>query len=73
MIKREVYEAIQPLKGEEKVTQIEMLTKAQRFGYKFSEVKVGHYPRKHGKQTGADIKVIMRSVRDLLKLWWQLK
>lgn len=73
LVKRQVYEKVQPLVGEEKVTQIEMLTKAQRLGFKFSEVEVNHYPRVYGHQTGADMKVILRSLRDLLKLWWLLK
>ena len=73
LIKKDVYKNVQPLIGEEKVTQIEMLTKAQRSGYKFAEVKVTHLPRKFGHQTGADLKVIVRSVRDLLKLWYQLR
>lgn len=73
LIKKSVYNAVLPLVGEEKVTQIEMLTKAQRAGFKFAEVKVNHYPRKFGQQTGADIKVILRSIRDLLKLWQQLR
>ena len=59
--------------GEEKVTQIEMLTKAQRKGYKFAEVNVSHYPRKFGHQTGADVDVIMKSIQNLLKLWYQLR
>jgi glycosyltransferase involved in cell wall biosynthesis len=73
MIKKEVYKKVQPLVGEEKVTQIEMLVKAQKLGFKFAEVKVNHYPRKHGEQTGADIKVITRSIRDLVKLWIRLR
>lgn len=73
MIKKEVYDAVQPLVGEEKVTQIEMLVKAQRKGFKFAEVKVDHYPRKHGEQTGANLKVVLKSFRDLFKLWNQLK
>ena len=73
LIRKKVYDSIQPLIGEEKVTQIEMLTKAQREGFKFAEVSVHHYPRKFGHQTGADLKVVLRSLRDLLKLWWQLK
>ena len=73
LIKKSVYGKVQPLVGEEKVTQIEMLTKAQRLGFKFAEVGVGHYPRKYGHQTGADMKVILRSIYDLMKLWRQLK
>jgi|SRR3989344_6524461 len=73
MIRKGVFNKVQPLIGEEKVTQIEMLVKAQRAGYKFAEVRVHHYPRGSGHQTGADLKVITRSIRDLFKLWWQLK
>jgi len=73
MIRNEVYKSVLPLVGEEKVTQIEMLVKAQRTGFKFAEVGINHYPRKFGHQTGADFKVVFRSVKDLLKLWWILR
>ena len=73
LIRKQVFDSVQPLVGEEKVTQIEMLTKAQRKGYKFAEVGVHHYPRKFGHQTGADLKVITKSIVDLGKLWWQLR
>lgn len=73
LIKKEVFEAVQPLEGEEKVTQIELLVKAGKKGFKFAEVGVHHYPRKFGQQTGADIKVILRSIMDLFKLWWKLR
>lgn len=69
MIKKEVYNAIQPLVGEEKVTQIEMLVKARKMGFKFKEVVVNHYPRTSGTQTGANIKVVAKSVVDLFNLW----
>ena len=73
LIRKKVYDSVQPLVGEEKVTQIEMLTKAQRAGFKFAEVEVSHYSRKFGRQTGADLKVILKSIKDLAKLWWQMK
>ena len=73
LMKKSVFEAVQPLVGEEKVTQIELLTKAQRAGFKFAEVKVKHLPRKFGHQTGADLKVIIKSIKDLLVLWKQLR
>ena len=72
LIKKKVYNEIQPLIGEEKVTQIEMLIKAKRAGFRFEEVGVNHYPREYGKQTGANIKVIMKSFFDLVKLWQKL-
>jgi glycosyltransferase involved in cell wall biosynthesis len=73
LIKRDAYRKALPLVGEEKVTQIELLVKCQRSGFRFAEVEVGHYPRIYGHQTGADLKVILRSIRDLLKLWWILR
>jgi len=73
MIRNEVYKKVQPLVGEEKVTQIEMLTKAQRAGFKFAEVGVSHYPRIHGQQTGADFRVVYKSIKDMFKLWRVLR
>lgn len=72
MIKKSVYQAIQPLVGEEKVTQIEMLVKARKMGYRFAEVGVNHYPRASGKPTGANLKVVAKSVVDMFKLWGKM-
>ena len=69
MIKKSVYEALLPLVGEEKVTQIEMLVKAKKMGFRFAEVGVNHYPRASGKQTGAKLKVVIKSLVDLFGLW----
>lgn len=73
LIKRKVFEAVQPLEGEEKVTQIEFLVKAKRQGFRFVEIGVHHYPRKFGQQTGASLKVVVKSIIDLIKLWQKLK
>jgi glycosyltransferase involved in cell wall biosynthesis len=73
LLHRKVYQSSLPLVGEEKVTQIEMLAKAQRKGYRFAEVEVNHFPRKFGVQTGANLRVVLRSVRDLFKLWKTLR
>lgn len=72
MIKKEVFEKVQPLVGEEKVTQIELLVKAKKQGFKFAEVGVHHFPRKFGKQTGANLKVVFKSFVDLFRLWQKL-
>jgi glycosyltransferase involved in cell wall biosynthesis len=73
LVRKEVFDSVQPLVGEEKVTQIEMLVKAQRSGYKFAEVNVSHYPREFGQQTGANLRVVFKSIIDLLKLWQKLR
>ena len=73
LIRRKVFEEVQPLIGEEKVTQIEMFVKAKKLGFKFAEVGVRHYKRLFGKQTGADFKVVVKSFIDLFKLWQKLR
>lgn len=73
LIKKEVYEKVLPLVSEEKVTQIEMLVKAKKLGFVFTEIGVHHFPRTSGQQTGANIKVFAKSVLNLFKLWVQLR
>lgn len=72
MIKKKVYEEVQPLIGEEKVTQIELLVKARKKNFRFAEVGVNHYPRVSGKPTGAKLSVVFKSVVDLFKLWGKM-
>lgn len=75
LIKKAVYRQVSPLKTEEKVTQIELLVKAKKMGFRFSEVGVHHYPRRFGVATGGSIvsKVFFKSLWDLFKLWWVLR
>lgn len=73
LIKKKVFDAVQPLVGEEKVTQIEILVKAKRKGFRFAEVGVRHYPRKFGRPAGANIKVVVRSFIDLFRLYRDLR
>lgn len=73
LVSKKAYEAVKPLTAGEKVTQIEMLVKMQRKGFKFAEVGVHHYPRRSGSQTGARLNVVLRSAIDLIKLWWKLR
>lgn len=72
MMKKKVYENIKPIHSEEKVTQIEILIKAKKRGFKFAEVGVHHYPRIHGVPTGANLSVVSKSFVDLMRLWYQL-
>lgn len=72
LIKKDVIEDISPIESEEKVTQIEMLIKAKKNGYKFAEVGVHHYPRTAGVPTGAKLSVVWKSFTDMLKLWQTL-
>lgn len=51
----------------------EMLVKLKRRGVKWVEVPVTHYPRVGGKATGANLKVIAKAFKELLKLHGKLK
>ncbi len=73
LIKKEVFDKVQPLIGEEKVTQIELLVKAKRMGFRLAEVGVHHYPRIAGRQTGANLRVVFKSIQDLFRLWFVLR
>jgi glycosyltransferase involved in cell wall biosynthesis len=72
MLKKSVFESILPINSEEKVTQIEMLIKAKRKGYRFAEVGVHHYRRIHGVPTGANLAVVIKSFVDMMRLWQEL-
>lgn len=73
LIKKEVIEAVKPIKAEEKVFQIEFLVKAKNKGFMFAEVGVHHYPRKKGKQTGASLNITLRSLWEIAALWRRLR
>lgn len=51
---------------------IEWLVRAKRAGYRFAELPVSHRPRVAGSQTGANINVITRAFRELLRVRVQL-
>ena len=51
----------------------EILARAVRKGYTITQKGVHHFPRKAGKQTGADIKVILRAFKELFKLHRQIR
>ena len=46
----------------------EFIAKAQRNGFTIKEVGVNHYPRKEGKQTGGNLKVILRAMLEFINL-----
>lgn len=74
LIKKEVIDTIPRLQSTRGgMISPELLGRARKAGFKIAEVGVHHYPRKEGKQTGANLKVIFKSFMDLGKLWWQIK
>lgn len=74
MIKRSVLEKIPHLESSRgAMINAELAIKAKKYGFKVTQVGVNHYPRLSGKPTGVNIRVIIKSYLDLLKLWWKLK
>ena len=53
------------LEGNGASIDTELLAGAKALGYRIGEVEVTHLPRTAGKATGADLKVILRALRDL--------
>ncbi len=73
LVRRKVIETIPRLQSTRGgMISPELLAKAHREGFKIAEVGVHHYPRFAGKQTGANLKVIVKSFIDLFKLWRSL-
>lgn len=66
LIKRDVIERAH-LESAGAFINSELLIKAQRMGYRIKEVPVGHYPRIVGTSTGANIRVILRALGEVLK------
>ncbi len=46
----------------------EILARAARKGYTITQRGVHHYPRTAGRQTGANLRVVLRAFKELLKL-----
>lgn len=73
LVKKEVIDKISKLESTRGgMISPELLAKAKKYGFKTIEVGVHHYPRKEGKQTGANLKVIITSFANLFSLWWKL-
>jgi glycosyltransferase involved in cell wall biosynthesis len=51
----------------------EILARAVRKGYRVVQQGVHHYPRTAGRQTGANLRVILRAFKELFGLWRQIR
>jgi len=73
LIKKEVVDKIGTLKTESAITETEFLVRAKRAGFKILEIPVYHHPRKEGEQTGGNISVIGKAIKESFNLWKSLK
>lgn len=74
LISKKVIDSIPRLESERGAfISSEFLIKAKKAGFKIVEIPVSHFPRKSGKPTGRNIRVILKSFSDLFKLWFKLR
>ena len=73
LFRREIIESLAPQIASRGATfSIEWLVRAKRADYRFVELPVTHRPRVAGSQTGANIDVIVRAFRELMRFRLQL-
>lgn len=72
LFRRTIFNQIQ-LDSSGAMISTEMLVKIVKNGYKLREVGVLHSPRPEGKQTGADLRVILRAFRELFLFYKKMK
>jgi glycosyltransferase involved in cell wall biosynthesis len=72
MFKKESLRLIMPLMSEGAMITTEILAKAKKANLKINQVKVTHYPRLYGDQSGGNFRVIWRAIKESLSLWREL-
>lgn len=65
LIKKEIVERAD-LESDGALINTELLVRAKKLGYKIKQIPVSHYSRLSGEQSGANIKVILRAVKEIL-------
>lgn len=69
MFTRHALKEIMPLRSEGAMITTEILAKAVRKKLRIKQIEVSHFQRQFGRQTGANIPVIVRAVLESLILW----
>jgi len=72
VMRREVFEAASPILARSALFNTEIYFKSRRNGFRIVQVGVDHHPRIAGRRSGGRLVPILRAVRDLLRLRWQL-
>jgi len=60
---------ILPLQSEGAMITTEILARAKKAKLKILQVEVNHYPRIYGDQSGGNLRVILRAIRESISLW----
>jgi glycosyltransferase involved in cell wall biosynthesis len=72
LFRRSVFDQIQ-IRCVGAMVNTEILAQATRLGMRIRQVKVSHFPRRYGKQSGANPHVIAVAFRELCRLWRELR
>ncbi len=72
MFKKDAIKKILPFKSEGAMITTEILARAKRKKLKIDQVEVSHYPRLYGDQSGGNLRVIVRAIRESFSLWGNL-
>jgi glycosyltransferase involved in cell wall biosynthesis len=67
LFKRPIFDRIK-MESTGALIDTEILARAIRKGYRVTQKGVHHYPRTAGRQTGANLRVILRAFKELLRL-----
>ena len=70
---RIAYQKVKPIKSGGALFSAELLIKLKKRGYKIIELPVSHFQRLFGKQTGANLRVILRMFKECWKLRNELR
>ena len=71
LFKRKVIDSINLISNSGGIT-IELVKKSQQKGFKFKEVPVNHYPRLEGKSQFFRPSIILKTFKELGKLWFDI-
>lgn len=72
LFRREVFDRIQ-IRSVGAMVNTEILAQATSLGMSMREIRVSHYPRKYGTPSGANLRVIAKAFRELVRLRRQLR
>ena len=72
VFRREVIDAIE-IESIGAFVNTEILLRAEREGFRIHQVPVSHRPRRHGRQSGARPRVILRALLELARFWRELR
>jgi glycosyltransferase involved in cell wall biosynthesis len=71
LFRRDVLEGVR-IRSSGAFVNTEILARARAAGFRIKEVPVSHFPRRHGVQTGAHPKVVLRAFGELARLYGEL-